>query len=152
MLNMCPQAIHVNPGLVCPGRRNLMESAKDTKLGGLQAAFSRRNLLKSATALTAVASMREALGQGTTGAPPGTVWLYISTYTGNPGAGGNGEGIYLCELNLFTGKLTVLRLVAPVVPAVGTTPSTASPSTFALDPTGTRLYAGNEYGPPGAVI
>jgi len=128
-----------------------MESAKDTKLGGLQAAFSRRNLLKGAAALTAVASMREALGQRTTGAPPGTVWLYISTYTGNPGAGGNGEGIYLCELNLSTGKLAVLRLVAPAVPAAGTTPSTGSPSTIALDPTRTRLYAGNEYGPPGAV-
>src|SRR5206468_4253802 len=104
---------------------------------------------KGAAAVTAAASVPEAFGRQVTGAPPGTVWLYISTYT--PGAGGNGEGIYLCELSLSTGKLTVLRLVAPVVPAVGTTPSTASPSTIALDPTGTRLYAGNEYGPPGAV-
>ncbi|HTM51151.1 MAG TPA: lactonase family protein, partial [Bryobacteraceae bacterium] len=63
----------------------------------------------------------------------------------------HGDGIYLCELNLSTGKLNVVRLVAPVVPAVGTTPSTASPSTIALDPTRTHLYAGNEYGPPGAV-
>src|SRR6185295_18406525 len=47
--------------------------------------------------------------------------------------------------------LTVVRLVAPVVPAMGMTPSTASPSTIALDPTRTHLYAGNEYGPPGAV-
>ena len=29
--------------------------------------------------------------------------------------------------------------------------STTSPSTIALDPTRTHLYAGNEYGPPGAV-
>jgi 6-phosphogluconolactonase (cycloisomerase 2 family) len=29
--------------------------------------------------------------------------------------------------------------------------TSASPSTLALDPTGTHLYAGNEYGPPGAV-
>jgi len=129
-----------------------MESTNDTKLGGLQSAFSRRNLLKGAAALAAASGAQEAFGQPTTGAPSGTVWLYISTYTGNPGPGGNsGEGIYLCELNLFTGKLTVLRLVAPVVPAAGTTPSTASPSTIALDPTRTRLYAGNEYGPPGAV-
>jgi 6-phosphogluconolactonase len=91
------------------------------------------------------------LGQQATGAPRGTVWLYISTYTGNPGGGGNGAGIYLCELNLFTGKLTVLRLVAPALPATGMTLSTASPSTIALDPTRTHLYAGNEYGPPGAV-
>src|SRR4051794_20191538 len=128
-----------------------MESKKDTKLGGLQSTFSLRNLLQGAAALAAAVSVPEAFGQQTTGAPPGTAWLYISTYTGNPGASGNGEGIYLCELNLSTGKLTVLRLVAPVVPAVGTTPSTASPSTIALDPTRTRLYAGNEYGPPGAV-
>ena len=112
-----------------------MESTKDTKLGGLQSTFSRRNLLKGAAALAAAASVPEAFGQQATGAPRGTVWLYISTYTGKPGGGGNGEGIYLCELNLSTGKLTVLRLVAPVVPAMGTTPSTASPSTIALDPT-----------------
>ena len=128
-----------------------MESTKHTKLGGLQSTFSRRNLLKGAAALAAAASVPEAFGRHATGAPPGTAWLYISTYTGNPGGGGNGEGIYLCELNLFTGKLTVLRLVAPALPAMGTTLSTASPSTIALDPTRTHLYAGNEYGPPGAV-
>jgi 6-phosphogluconolactonase (cycloisomerase 2 family) len=129
-----------------------MEPTKGTELGGLQRTFSRRNLLKSAAVLTAAASMPEAFAQQRTGAPVGTVWLYIGTYTGAPGAfGSNGQGIYLCELDLSTGKLTVLRLVAPVLPAMGTTPSTASPSTIALDPTRTHLYAGNEYGPPGAV-
>src|SRR4051794_25432624 len=121
-----------------------MESTEDAKLGGVQSTFSRRNLLKGAAALAAAASVPEAFGQQATGAPRGTVWLYISTYTGNPGGGGNGEGIYLCELNLFTGKLTVLRLVAPALPAMGMTPSTASPSTIALDPSRTHLYAGNE--------
>src|SRR5215469_3662876 len=129
-----------------------MESTKDSKLSGLQRTFSRRNLLKGATALTAAASVRKAFAQQTTGAPFGTVWLYIGTYTGSPGAfASNGMGIYLCQLNLSTGKLTVLRLVAPALPATGTTASTASPSTITLDPTGTHLYAGNEYGPPGAV-
>lgn len=128
-----------------------MKSTKDTKLGGLHSTLSRRDLLKGAAALTAAASAPEAFGQQPTGAPHGTVWLYIGTYTGAPGSGGSGEGIYLCALNLFTGELTVVRLVAPVVPAMGTTPSTASPSTIALDPTRTHLYAGNEYGPPGAV-
>jgi 6-phosphogluconolactonase (cycloisomerase 2 family) len=47
--------------------------------------------------------------------------------------------------------LSVLRLVAPALAAAGTNPATTSPSTIALDPTRTRLYAGNEYGPPGAV-
>jgi 6-phosphogluconolactonase len=132
-----------------------MESTKDTKLGGLQSTFSRRDLLKGAAALIAAANMPasvpEAFGQPPTGARSGTVWLYIGTYTGTPGGGGNGQGIYLCELNLSTGKLTVLRLVAPALPAMLMTPSTASPSTIALDPTRTHLYAGNEYGPPGAV-
>ena len=123
-----------------------MDSTKDTKPGGSQSAFSRRNLLKGAAALAAAASVPEAFGQQATGAPFGTVWLYIGTYTGAPGAfGSNGMGIYLCELNLSTGALTVLRLVGPVVAA------TNSPSTLALDPTRTHLYAGNEYGPPGAV-
>jgi 6-phosphogluconolactonase len=135
-----------------------MEPTKDTKLSGLQSTFSRRNLLKGAAALTAAASLPEVFGQQLTsgqqltGAPFGTVWLYISTYTGAPGPrGSSGMGIYLCALDLFSGKITMVKLVAPVVPAMGTIPSTASPSTIALDPTGTHLYAGNEYGPPGAV-
>jgi len=118
---------------------------KNRKLGALQSTFTRRDLLKGATALTAAASVPQAYGEQPTGARSGTVWLYISTYTPN------GKGIYLCALHLSTGELTVVRLVAPVVPAMGTTPSTASPSTIALDPTRTHLYAGNEYGPPGAV-
>lgn len=129
-----------------------MESTKVAKLGGLQRTFSRRNLLKGAVALSAAASMPVVFGQQSTGAPRGTVWLYIGTYTGSPGPRGrSGMGIYLCQLDLSTGELTVLRLVAPALPAMGTTPSTASPSTIALDPTRTHLYAGNEYGPPGAV-
>jgi 6-phosphogluconolactonase len=124
----------------------------NTNPGGWQSPFSRRTFLKSAAALAAAASARNAFGQPRTGAPAGTVWLYIGTYTGSPGPRGrSGMGIYLCALNLFTGELTVVRLVAPALPAIGTTPSTASPSTIALDPTRTHLYAGNEYGPPGAV-
>jgi len=128
-----------------------MQSTKDRKLGSLQNTFSRRDLLKGAAALTAAASVPEAaFGQQATGAPFGTVWLYIGTYTGAPGAfGSNGMGIYLCELDLSTGALTVLRLVGPVVATGGI--ATNSPSTLALDPTRTHLYAGNEYGPPGAV-
>src|SRR5215468_12677581 len=122
--------------LVCPHRRKLMKSTKDTKFDALRRTFSRRNLLKGATALTAAASVPEAFGQQSTGAPRGTVWLYIGTYTGSPGPRGrSGEGIYLSELDLATGELTILRLVAPALPTSGATPSTASPSTIALDPT-----------------
>src|SRR5262245_8853430 len=117
-----------------------MASTKDTKLGGLPSTFSRRNLLKGATALTAAASVPEAFGQRPTGAPNGTVWLYIGTYTVNPNQnpgprGRNGKGIYLCSLDLHSGELTVVRLVGPVVPVPGTVQGTASPSTIALDPT-----------------
>lgn len=127
-----------------------MEPTGKMKLGR-QGRFSRRDLLRGATALTAAATVPAALGLPT-GAPFGTVWLYIGTYTGSPGPRArSGKGIYLCELHLSTGKLTVLKLVAPALPASGSTPSTASPSTIAIDPSGTHLYAGNEYGPPGAV-
>ena len=129
-----------------------MATEKDPKLEGWQSALSRRTFLKSAAALAAIGSAPDAFGQPSTGAPSGTVWLYIGTYTGAPGPRGrSGNGIYLCALNLFTGELTVVRLAAPALPATGTTPSTASPSTIALDPARTHLYAGNEYGPPGAV-
>jgi 6-phosphogluconolactonase len=129
-----------------------MEPPKDIKLGGLQSTFSRRNLLKGAGALAAAATLPEAYGQLPTGAPSGTVWLYIGTYTGAVGTGGNGEGIYLCQLNLSKGNLTVLRLVAPALPATGMNASTASPSTLAIDPGGNFLYAGNEiFTPHGSV-
>jgi 6-phosphogluconolactonase len=125
-----------------------MKSTKTTEFGDLQRTFSRRNLLKGAAALSAAASVPQTFGQSPTGAPHGTVWLYIGTYTSS---GNHGQGIYLCSLDLSSGELTVVRLVAPALPAAGITPSTANPSTIALDPTRTHLYAGNEYGPPGAV-
>jgi 6-phosphogluconolactonase (cycloisomerase 2 family) len=125
-----------------------MESTRDTGLGTSQGTFSRRTLFKGAAALAAAAVVPKAFGQQSTGAPFGTVWLYISTYTGAPGGGGNGQGIYLCQLDLSTGQLTVLKLVSAAPPA-GTDPK--SPSTIALDPTRTHLYAGDEFGPPGAV-
>lgn len=46
-----------------------MESTKDAKLVGLQSTFSRRNLLKGATAVTAAASVvvrKTAIGSGRT--------------------------------------------------------------------------------------
>lgn len=128
-----------------------MESTKDANISGAQSSFSRRNLLKGATALTAAASVQETLGQQPVGAPFGTAYLYVSTYTGAPGPRGrSGMGIYLYGLDLSSGKLNG-RLVAGVVDVPGTAMGTASPSTIALDPTRTHLYAGNEYGPPGAV-
>src|SRR5262249_2470560 len=113
--------------------------ARDAESGrGPLEGLSRRSFIKGALVLTAAASVPGAFAQQPTGAPAGTVWLYIGTYTGAPGPRGrSGMGIYLCALNLSTGKLTVVRLVAPALPAMGMTPSTASPSTIALDPTRT---------------
>src|SRR5262249_1323938 len=133
----CPHVIHLEPGSVCLYGEETMDSTKDTKPGGLQNTFSRRNLLTGATALTAAASVAEGFGQQPTGAPFGTVWLYIGTYSVNlvqppvqvPGPRGrNGKGIYLCQLDLHSGKLTVERLVAPAVPVAGTVQGTSSPS------------------------
>jgi len=71
-----------------------MEPTKET----LQSILSRRNLLMGAGAFAAAASVPQAFGQQIppTGAPFGTIWLYISTYTSNnPSAfGSNGKGIY----------------------------------------------------------
>ena len=129
--------------------------ARDAESGrGSLEALSRRSFIKGATALAAAASVPKAFGQQPTGAPRGTAWLYIGTYTSasNGGSGGNGQGIYLCELGLSTGKLTVLRLVAPGLPATLTNASTGSPSTLAIDPAGNFLYAGNEiFTPHGSV-
>jgi 6-phosphogluconolactonase len=132
-----------------------MQSTKDLKSGSLQSIFSRRNLLMGAGALAAAASVPEAFGDQIppTGAPFGTIWLYISTYTyttpPTSAFGNNGQGIYLCQLDLLTGQLTVLGLVASPLATPPT--SLPSPSTIALNPSRTHLYAGNEYGPPGAV-
>jgi len=131
-----------------------MESTTNIKLGGLQSTFSRRSLLKGAGAVAAAASVPAAFGQQPTGAPRGTVWLYIGTYTNvaSGGSGGNGAGIYLCELSLSTGALTVLRVAAPGLPATAMNASTGSPSTLAIDSTGNYLYAGNEiFTPHGSV-
>ena len=56
---------------------------RGTKLDGWQSTVSRRTFLKGAAALAAAASAPKAFGQPPTGAPAGTVWLYISTYTGD---------------------------------------------------------------------
>ena len=129
-----------------------MEPTKDTKLGGLQSPLSRRNLLKGAAAAYCRRECAKSFWSTANRRPSQNgLALHRHLHGCARTRGRNGQGIYLCELNLFTGELTVLRLVAPALPATGTTPSTASPSTIALDPAGTYLYAGNEYGPPGAV-
>ncbi len=61
-------------------------------------------------------------------------FAYVGTYTGAPGAGSNGEGIYLFEMNPRTGQLANRRLVAKA----------DSPSWIAIYPSKKFLYAVNE--------
>lgn len=95
----------------------------------LPALLSRRNFLKGATAL-AVAStgIARSLAQNT------RILAYVGTYTGAVGSGGNGDGIYLLEMNPQTGALTRGKLAA----------KSDSPTWLALAPSGRHLYACNE--------
>ncbi len=62
---------------------------------------------------------------------PHSVWVYVGTYTG-----GESRGIYVCRLDLATGRLTGPELAAEV----------ASPSFLAVHPSGSYLYAVGETG------
>ncbi len=62
-------------------------------------------------------------------------FAYVGTYNSpSDGAGGNGKGIYLVEMDPSTGDLTVLELAAAAVNA----------SWLSFDPSGRYLYAANE--------
>jgi 6-phosphogluconolactonase len=61
-------------------------------------------------------------------AAPQKLWVYVGTYTGKS------KGIYLCELDLGSGELTLQGLAA----------MTVNPSFLAIDPAHRFLYAVNE--------
>ena len=93
--------------------------------------FSRRQFVKSAAALAfAQSAPRFLTGQ----AGKEKILAYVGTYTGAVGAGANGEGIYLFQMNAQTGELSQRKLVA----------KTPSPSWIAIHPNGKYLYAVNE--------
>jgi len=95
---------------------------------------SRRNFLTHAMMLallrlplaTAAALASEAVRR--------TQFAYVGTYTGAPGAGSNGEGIYIFEMDPFTGQLANPRLVA----------KSESPSWVTVSPSRKYLYVANE--------
>ncbi len=92
--------------------------------------FSRRSFLQSTAALAAAHSTAAfALDRLT--AAPSFLRAYVGTYTGSAG---NGEGIYLFEMNRETGELTN-RTLAVISP---------SPSWIAIHPSKRSLYAVNE--------
>jgi 6-phosphogluconolactonase len=91
--------------------------------------ISRRVLLKGAAVIAAASAIpRPARAWG------GPVIAYAGTYTGAPGGGANGQGIYLFSVDPSTGALTQIKVAAAV----------PSPSWLAIDPSGTHLYAVNE--------
>lgn len=97
----------------------------------LSHALSRRGFLKGATAL---AIGQTALAQEIAKAvPQRKVFAYVGTYTDGK-SGGNGEGIYLYEMNPQTGELTKIKLAAEI----------PSPAWVEIHPSEKYLYAANE--------
>lgn len=91
-----------------------------------------RSLLALAIAVTLMTSVDGAPAQ-----PPrsGKYWVYVGTYT----KAGGSAGIYRCELDLQTGGMSNLKLVAELV----------NPSFLNFSPDGQFLYAVGETGESG---
>jgi 6-phosphogluconolactonase len=86
---------------------------------------SRRTFLQAAVA-TAITTKAGAVGFA-----PQRRFAYVGTYTGSSG---NGQGIYLYEMNPSTGELTLVKLAAAIT----------DPSFILISPSGKYLYANSE--------
>ncbi len=95
---------------------------------------SRRKFLKSLSALAMTQSFLTNLPTASGQSYAEKRFVYVGTYTGAIGNGGNSQGIYLYEMNLRTGELTLIGLAA----------SAANPSCLALHPSHKYLFATNE--------
>ncbi len=106
---------------------------------------SRRQFLKGAATLagaTPALARASLAGLGTQGRShanpvPGPVLAYVGSYSspqGPEGSKGNGQGIYLFEMNPSTGALTQRDVFL----------NDSNPSWLALDPSRTHLYTANE--------
>jgi 6-phosphogluconolactonase len=95
---------------------------------------SRRSFIRSSVSLaflhSGLGSAAASVGVG----QPATERAYVGTYTGAPGSGSNGEGIYTFDVNARTGELSQCRLVA----------KTENPSWIVIHPSKKYLYAVNE--------
>ena len=87
---------------------------------------SRRSFLGGAAAL--------AIAHGLPAAASTSTLAYVGTYTGAPGAGGNGQGIELFEADPRTGRLSHRGVAA----------QTRNPSWIVIHPSKKYLYAVNE--------
>jgi 6-phosphogluconolactonase len=97
-------------------RRGFMGGAATLSMAGLAFARARRNQA---------------------GAANGPILAYVGTYSspeGPEGSHGNGQGIYLFEMNPSTGALSQREVF----------PNGSNPSWLAFDPSRTHLYAANE--------
>ena len=95
---------------------------------------SRRSFLGGTAALAVTYGLRASALTEAWEAPPDSTLAYVGTYTGAPGAGGNGEGIELFEADLRTGRLSRRGVAA----------QTRNPSWIAVHPSRKYLYAVNE--------
>ncbi|MBV9264839.1 MAG: lactonase family protein, partial [Acidobacteriaceae bacterium] len=109
-----------------------MSSAGNKREGGT---VSRRGVIKGAGFLAAANAAGGMMQQDNARpAARAPIFAYVGTYTGAPGSGGNGKGIYLFSFNPATGVLTQVDVVSTV----------PSPSWLAIAPNGRYLYAVNE--------
>jgi 6-phosphogluconolactonase len=96
---------------------------------------SRRELLKTATALAASCTALGPIHALAQSGSDGKRLVYAGTYNSPvDGGAGNGKGIYLFEMDSISGKLTLVKLAAEA----------RNPSWLALDPSRRCLYSVNE--------
>ena len=98
-----------------------------------QFSVSRRSFLMGLGAVGLTGS-RLGWAQAAKPAKAKTLFAYVGTYTGEPGSGSNGEGIYRFAMNTETGALTQRMLMA----------TTKDPSWITIHPSRRFLYAVNE--------
>jgi len=94
-------------------------------------AVSRRVFLKGAAAMSFAHTV---LAMAQMAVKSKKIFAYVGTYTGEPGSGSNGEGIYRFEMDAATGALTQRTLAA----------KTTDPSWITIHPSKRFLYAVNE--------
>jgi len=97
--------------------------------------ISRRELLKQSVAFAMLRSALTPLHASAAGGRSGKILAYVGTYSAAvDGGGSNGKGIYLFEMDITSGELSLINLAAEARNA----------SWLSLDPSGRHLYAINE--------
>ena len=114
-----------------------MDSKKNQPVSQLPHQCSRRIFLQGAAAISML-KQKSAWAQGSqTKSKNGSILAYVGTYSspqGPEGSKGNGEGIYLFEMNPSTGVLSPKKVF----------PNGSNPSWLAFNSSKTRLYSANE--------